>query len=192
MRGVDVGIEVPMQREARQRGRAFSDERTSSPLAQVGKSGADGLQFEKERWQETHPNREIRLLLIRESGKGNFLLLELLLYRRIYPSHRHLEQPARGGRRWQGQLSLEGLPTWKPARRHDVGGSRIYPALPDPRSTGWLSANPLLRVSLQPSARDETGPVPRTAGRWPRPKQSFGPARRKTIAAFMKRSPANP
>ena len=57
-RGVDVGIEVPMQREARQRGRAFSDERTSSPLAQVGKSGADGLQFEKERWQETHPNRE--------------------------------------------------------------------------------------------------------------------------------------
>jgi hypothetical protein len=89
------------------------------------------------------------------------------LYRRIYPSHRHLEQPARGGRRWQGQLSLEGLSTWKPARRHDVDGSRIYPALPDPRSTGWLSANPLLRVSLQPSARDETGPVPRTAGDGP-------------------------
>ena len=30
----------------------------ASPLARVGKSGADGLQFEKERWQELHPNPE--------------------------------------------------------------------------------------------------------------------------------------
>ena len=88
----------------------------------------------------------------------------LHLYRRIYPSHRHLEQPAHDGRRWQGQLSMEGLSTWKPPRRHDTDGRRIYPALPDSCAAGRLSPHPVLRIPRQLPSSAQARALPGTFG----------------------------
>ena len=50
----------------------------ASPLARVGKSGADGLQFEKQGWQELHPNPKSAFANSRNPKNfKNFILLEL-------------------------------------------------------------------------------------------------------------------